>query len=75
MGTPSPNDDQPSEDAAPQEAPARERPQAAARAQSAGQAGPDHGSSGEGSGSAMARLISQEQARVVPAAEAPDDES
>jgi hypothetical protein len=25
-----------------------------------------HGSTGEGSGSAMARLISQEQARVVP---------
>ena len=27
-----------------------------------------HGSTGEGSGSAMARLISQEQARIVPGA-------
>ena len=26
----------------------------------------DHGATGEGSGSAMARLISQEQSRVVP---------
>jgi hypothetical protein len=32
---------------------------------------PHHGSTGEGSGSAMARLISQEQSRVVPGA--PDD--
>lgn len=27
---------------------------------------PEHGSSGEGASSAMARLISQEQARIVP---------
>jgi hypothetical protein len=32
---------------------------------------PAHGSTGEGAGSAMARLISQEQARIVPGA--PDD--
>lgn len=30
---------------------------------------PSHGTTGEGSGSAMARLISQEQARIVPAAD------
>jgi hypothetical protein len=33
---------------------------------------PSHGSSGEGSSSAMAKLISQEQARIVPGT--PDDE-
>jgi hypothetical protein len=27
---------------------------------------PNHGTTGEGAGSAMARLISQEQARIVP---------
>jgi hypothetical protein len=39
--------------------------------QSVPQPRPAHGSTGEGSGSAMARLISQEQARMPPAA--PED--
>jgi hypothetical protein len=39
--------------------------------QSAGASVPSHGSTGEGAGSAMARLISQEQARVLPGAPDP----
>ena len=36
----------------------------------------DHGATGQGAESAMARLISQEQARIVPgAAEEPADDS
>jgi hypothetical protein len=41
------------------------------QAQSAGGSAPRHGSTGEGAGSAMARLISQEQARVLPGAPDP----
>ena len=36
--------------------------------QSAGEDTSAHGSTGEGAGSALARLISQEQARLVPGA-------
>lgn len=36
---------------------------------------PEHGSTGEGAGSALARLIRQEQSRVVPAPDEPADSS
>jgi hypothetical protein len=39
--------------------------------QAAGNDTPGHGSTGEGSGSALARLISQQEARIVPGA--PED--
>jgi hypothetical protein len=38
---------------------------------STGDQSPSHGSTGEGAGSAMARLISQQQSRIVPGA--PED--
>ena len=71
MGIPSEDNEPKTDDAAaaaPEQAPGSEQFQGAQQSQADGQPAPDHGATGEGSGSAMARLISQEQARLLPAA-------
>ena len=52
---------------------AHSQPEPKQAQQEASTASATHGSTGEGAGSAMARLISQEQARIVPGA--PEDGS